>query len=672
MSGSDAEEPMDVSTEESEIQQPPTSDNKSAEAGICNEDEVQVFLSVKLSDGAQPQKYKLDLEKVLQTWSNQSTIKRDYKVLHVSNDGHTVISIKPAAGAVSISVSELQKLSGQTLTSKDEKRSFTILSVGLKQPEMKTQIPEDASMYPPASSDSEPQNSTEGNENQQPPTSDFKSAERPQVKQVEQSSFSSAGAVSTAGEETFTCSVPVSHFWYVNHIYKEEIQHIKKENGIKMETEVIVKFVADKDGCPKKASSEFISLVQKSLSESSGSVIPLKYVDPEEWKDSLKIITRPENKLLLTLSSEEMAVCGPRQSQDAISKSLNVTQKTLTNTNTKTAEDTSLNIGMSITDPLADAGLTMEEGCWRLMTTSYDEQVAKIKCKFGVDFSASEISQGKVKVKACYRRSGGNVSMESHAVRALLHLYQKIATSPLSFSQDRGATGFSRSQENMSSVNQPKGSSSGPLLNGQSEYSKHNTQAPTGEGATAGDSKDENCPICMDMFTNKKQLKCKHEFCEECLARSEETMGPICPVCKDVFGVMEGDQPDGNMTWHSYSSPLPGFPDCGTIIITYDIPSGRQTEKHPKPGKHYTGIMRTAYLPDNMEGKEVLCLLKRAFDQKLIFTVGTSRTTGIEDQVTWNDIHHKTSTKGGPESFGYPDPSYLSRVREELKAKGVN
>lgn len=146
---------------------------------------------------------------------------------------------------------------------------------------------------------------------------------RLQVKQVEQSSFSSAGAVSTAGEETFTCSVPVGHFWYVNHIYKEEIQRIKKENGIKMEAEVIVKFVADKDGCPKKASSEFISLVQKCLSESSGSVIPLKYVDPEEWKDSLKIIKRPEKKPLLTLSSEEMTVCGPRQKQDAISKYLN-------------------------------------------------------------------------------------------------------------------------------------------------------------------------------------------------------------------------------------------------------------------------------------------------------------------------------------------------------------
>lgn len=47
----------------------------------------------------------------------------------------------------------------------------------------------------------------------------------------------------------------------------------------------------------------------------------------------------------------------------------------------------------------------------------------------------------------------------------------------------------------------------------------------------------------------------------------------------------------------------------------------------------------------------MLQLLKKAFYQKLIFTVGTSRTTGNENQVTWNDIHHKTSISGGPEKY---------------------
>uniref|UniRef100_A0A673T5I6 E3 ubiquitin-protein ligase n=1 Tax=Suricata suricatta TaxID=37032 RepID=A0A673T5I6_SURSU len=96
-----------------------------------------------------------------------------------------------------------------------------------------------------------------------------------------------------------------------------------------------------------------------------------------------------------------------------------------------------------------------------------------------------------------------------------------------------------------------------------------------------------------------------------------------------------------------------------------------QKEKHPNPGKAYLGVQRTAYLPNNKEGKEVLTLLRRAFDQKLIFTVGESRTLGKSDVITWNDIHHKTSRYGGPERFGYPDPDYLKRVKQELKDKGI-
>lgn len=66
----------------------------------------------------------------------------------------------------------------------------------------------------------------------------------------------------------------------------------------------------------------------------------------------------------------------------------------------------------------------------------------------------------------------------------------------------------------------------------------------------------------------------------------------------------------------------------------------------------FNGSNRTAYLPNNREGKEVLQLLKKAFDQRLIFTIGQSRTTGADNQVTWNDIHHKTSTRGGPTEYG--------------------
>uniref|UniRef100_A0A669PCF4 E3 ubiquitin-protein ligase n=1 Tax=Phasianus colchicus TaxID=9054 RepID=A0A669PCF4_PHACC len=182
---------------------------------------------------------------------------------------------------------------------------------------------------------------------------------------------------------------------------------------------------------------------------------------------------------------------------------------------------------------------------------------------------------------------------------------------------------------------------------------------------------DDTCPICMEKINDKEMLtKCKHAFCKSCIKMALEYK-QTCPVCNTVYGVMQGDQPEGRMHFKRISAPLPGYPGYGTIEIEYIMESGIQTQNHPNPGKPYCGIVRKAYLPDNEEGVEVLQLLRRAFNQKLIFTVGNSRTTGAEDVITWNDIHHKTSMYGGPMNFGYPDPDYLKRVRSELKARGI-
>ncbi len=76
-------------------------------------------------------------------------------------------------------------------------------------------------------------------------------------------------------------------------------------------------------------------------------------------------------------------------------------------------------------------------------------------------------------------------------------------------------------------------------------------------------------------------------------------------------------------------------------------------------------------MPDTPEGNEVLALFELAFKRKLMFTVGRSVTTGLDNQVVWNGIHHKTAVNGGSSSFGYPDDTYLKRVKLELAAKGI-
>jgi len=60
----------------------------------------------------------------------------------------------------------------------------------------------------------------------------------------------------------------------------------------------------------------------------------------------------------------------------------------------------------------------------------------------------------------------------------------------------------------------------------------------------------------------------------------------------------------------------------------------------------FKGSRRIAYLPATAEGEEICQLLREAFNAGLIFTIGTSHTTGADNVVIWNDIHHKTSKTG--------------------------
>ncbi|XP_061464972.1 E3 ubiquitin-protein ligase DTX3L [Rhineura floridana] len=207
----------------------------------------------------------------------------------------------------------------------------------------------------------------------------------------------------------------------------------------------------------------------------------------------------------------------------------------------------------------------------------------------------------------------------------------------------------------------------------QNEDHKMHTPPPKEkvDSKEMGVKQEELCSVCMDKIHQKKVLpKCKHEFCFECIETAMKYK-PVCPVCNMSYGKVEGNQPPAKMDIQKSRLSLPGYKGYGTIEIRYHIPEGTQTADHPNPGRRFQGTCRTAYLPDNPEGREILKLLQQAFAQKLIFTVGQSRTTGVTDVVTWNDIHHKTSKFGGPDSFGYPDPNYLKRVREELKAKGI-
>eukprot|EP01102_Stenamoeba_stenopodia_P020000 TRINITY_DN7668_c0_g1_i2.p1 TRINITY_DN7668_c0_g1~~TRINITY_DN7668_c0_g1_i2.p1 ORF type:complete len:424 (-),score=105.98 TRINITY_DN7668_c0_g1_i2:15-1286(-) len=193
---------------------------------------------------------------------------------------------------------------------------------------------------------------------------------------------------------------------------------------------------------------------------------------------------------------------------------------------------------------------------------------------------------------------------------------------------------------------------------------------------------DESCSVCLcglfedgnDAVVKLSKCKIGHFFHKECITGcyNQENDFLRCPICGTIYGVRKGSQPKGTMTVHrSPGTHVPGYGDVGLITINYDFPSGTQGKEHPNPGSYYEGTSRTAYLPDNAEGNKVLQLLQIAFDRRLTFRIGRSVTTGVDNCVIWNGVHHKTSLEGGPASFGYPDETYFLRVTEELADLGV-
>lgn len=143
-----------------------------------------------------------------------------------------------------------------------------------------------------------------------------------------------------------------------------------------------------------------------------------------------------------------------------------------------------------------------------------------------------------------------------------------------------------------------------------------------------------------------------------------------CPTCGTLYG-LPGPQPSGTMSCEvDERLDCTGHRGCGSIVITYDFPSGTQRPQHPQPGEPYHGTGRTCYLPHDAMGLQCLRLLKAAFLQGELFRVGKSATTGRENTVVWA-IHQKTSPDGGPTRHGWPDNDYVQRLQSECAAANV-
>ena len=188
-------------------------------------------------------------------------------------------------------------------------------------------------------------------------------------------------------------------------------------------------------------------------------------------------------------------------------------------------------------------------------------------------------------------------------------------------------------------------------------------------------SSTEVCVICFDPLVESSSgvlrvKKCKHMFCRNCLLDSLNKHGRKCPTCQGSIGEPQGKCPSGEMHISvDQALSCGGHENVGTIIIVYKIPSGRQKVYHEITGKEYPGTERTAFLPDNDDGRRLLKRLKYAFSRGLTFRIGKSVTTGKNGQVTWASIHHKTKRNGG--AHGWPDANAFVQYNMDLDNLGV-
>ncbi|NWR19466.1 DTX3L ligase, partial [Emberiza fucata] len=517
-------------------------------------------------------------------------------------------------------------------------------------------------------------------------------------------------------EDVVEFTVVTALYEYFTHTRKDEIKELQERFGafirIKGQDEYNTFIYISSDQSPtllQAASDSFVRTFQEATKDLTQEKVPITKSDT--LKETIVKLNEIFRNLLAKEEGNQLLLRGPRSE-------ILAAQKFLAGEGENSQAEKSMKIS-SERYKYRD-GIEVDASVFKLLETILSKEIENINGKFDTLVEIKEKSYGQKAI--IFRPKSETSDMSSHATESFISAFQsasamlreKVISVKLSEDQKRTLSVLPNAKFEDLKVKLKKNedkliikglpdhlydaekyikslfNSEGAQIRNRAPLSSDlSSQEATGaskksrirqknnlpsEGQTQAkteEKEDDECPICRDTIEDKKILeKCKHAFCKTCIDVAM-AYKQACPVCNTVCGVLTGNQPEGTMSARTTSLSLPGYPNCGTIVIDYDMNGGIQTSSHPNPGQSYGPVHRRAYLPDNKEGREILQLLRRAFDQKLIFTVGQSRTTGAQNVITWNDIHHKTAVEGGPTQFGYPDSSYLQRVRSELKAKGI-
>ncbi|KAI4579151.1 hypothetical protein MJT46_000519 [Ovis ammon polii x Ovis aries] len=535
-------------------------------------------------------------------------------------------------------------------------------------------------------------------------------SEREPLSQQDRNSCVSPFEPESRSEDKSNCfEVPLAFFEYFTHSWPDKIAFIEKRFGTKIITQasspnmVYLDFTSSQSGDLEAARKNFVGEFQKCVETLKQECVSL--ADSKQATKIKEELNHRFAKLLIKEKGGELTLLG---TTDDISAAKHF----LASKNFESLVKPPVKI---LTPKDMMKGIEVDTTHYKLLEAELSQEISKIEKKYDTQSNILGINQ-----KTCiqFEPKTKGLDLSIHAYSSFIDTYQhvscQITREVLSlkllgkerkhlhgakFSDDfrkrHPDIHFVLNQESMTLIGLPNHLTKAKqyVLNrcGVSpsatekwnetlmDTDSHNSKAASpvlqhpasSEVSAEVNEEQDTCVICLSTVSNKHVLsKCKHKFCSPCIQEAF-SYKPVCPVCQTSYGVQKGNQPDGRMSVVVVRESLPGYEHCGTIVITYNIEGGIQTKEHPNPGARFSGIQRTAYLPDNKEGNEVLALLRRAFSQKLIFTVGESRTLGVSGVITWNDIHHKTSWTGGPQRYGYPDPHYLKRVKQELKDKGI-
>ncbi|NXX66942.1 DTX3L ligase, partial [Spizella passerina] len=482
-------------------------------------------------------------------------------------------------------------------------------------------------------------------------------------------------------EETVEFTVVTALYEYFIHTHKEEIEELQERFGVcirsKGQDEHNTFIYISSSQSPtllQEASDSFIRMFQEATKDLTQEKVPITKIDTLE--ETIVELNKKFRNLLAKEEGNQLLLRGPRS--EILAAQIFLAGEGENNQAEK-------NMKISSQWYKYRDGIEVDASVFKLLETILSKEIGNINSKFDTLVEIKERSYGQKAI--IFRPKSETSDMSSHATESFISAFQSASAMlrergiSVKLSEDQKKTlsvlpnakkfedfnvKLQKSEvaeeyvESLLNIEGTQTRNRAPLSSELSSqeatgaskrssvrqknnlFSEGQTQAKTEE------KEDDECPICRDKIENKVILKkCKHAFCKTCIDRAMDYK-QACPVCNTVCGVLTGNQPDGTMSSRTISVSLPGYPNCGTIEIEYVMSGGTQTSSHPNPGQRYGPAHRKAYLPDNEEGREILQLLRRAFQQKLIFTVGQSHTTGAQNVITWNDIHHKTAIQGGP------------------------